>query len=199
MRSDTTYRNGQYLPWSQCPTKHFKYIQPVVTVWICVLISDAMIPEICFCGIYFVILTIILFLQNAWFLCALLSNVTVFCLLALKKTLQNTLWKRQVCTKFIDVIIENNQSHKSRVNSTLYNIATKGLPLSSYMFILTSPVYFTVMKCPSATSMYFSVFTSDPGTKSEISSVMWQVTPESKIQLVSCELSPKSVLGLSTL
>ena len=47
------------------------------------------------------------------------------------------------------------------------------------------------------TSMYLSISTSEPGTKSEISGVMWQVAPESKIQLVSCNLSPKSLLGLS--
>ena len=33
-------------------------------------------------------------------------------------------------------------------------------------------------------------------TKFEISGVMWHVTPESEIQLVSCELSPKSRLGI---
>ena len=35
--------------------------------------------------------------------------------------------------------------------------------------------------------------------KSEISGVMWQVAPESKIKLVSCDLSPKCLLGVSAL
>ena len=44
--------------------------------------------------------------------------------------------------------------------------------------------------------MYLSISTGDTRTKFEISGVMWHVTPESEIQLVSCELSPKSRLGI---
>ena len=55
------------------------------------------------------------------------------------------------------------------------------------------------MKCPFETSIYLSISTSDPGTKYETSGVMWQVALESKIQLVSYELSPKYILGVSTL
>ena len=78
----------------------------------------------------------------------------------------------QVCTKFINLIIENNQSHKPGVSSTLYNTEMKGLPLSSHIFIWTSPVCFDVMKLPSTTSIYLSTFTSEPYTKSEISDVV---------------------------
>ena len=44
--------------------------------------------------------------------------------------------------------------------------------------------------------MYFSVYTSDIGTKYEIYGVTWQVAPESKIQFISCEISPKYLLGI---
>ena len=46
---------------------------------------------------------------------------------------------------------------------------------------------------------YLSVTTNKPGIKPEISGVTWQVAPESKIQLVSCKMSPKCVLGISAL
>ena len=75
----------------------------------------------------------------------------------------------------------------------------KGFPLSSRIFIWTSPVYFAVTKCPSETSIYLSVFTSKPGTKYEISGVTLQVAPESKIQLVSFKLSKTYLLVISTL
>ena len=73
----------------------------------------------------------------------------------------------------------------------------KGLPLSLCTFIWTYPVCFTVMKRPYSTSMYLSIYNSDPGTKYENSGVMWQVAPDSKIKLVSCNISPYSILGLS--
>ena len=47
--------------------------------------------------------------------------------------------------------------------------------------------------------MYLSVSTSDPGTKPRISRVMLQVTLDYKIQLVSCKMFLKCILGLSTL
>ena len=89
--------------------------------------------------------------------------------------------------------------HTSGTNNTIYNISIKGFPLLSCIFIWTSPAFFAVAKCPSATSMYLSVSTNDPSIKSEISCVLWQVTPKSKIQLVTCELSHKSLLGVSAL
>ena len=83
----------------------------------------------------------------------------------------------------------NNRSHKSGTNSTLYKVAMKGFPLSSRIFIWNSPAFFSVMKFPSATSIYLSVSNNEPGIKFEIYGVMWQVAPEYKIQLVRCEVS----------
>ena len=47
--------------------------------------------------------------------------------------------------------------------------------------------------------MYLSVSTSDPGTKPGIFRVMLQVTLDYKIQLVSCKMFLKCILGLSML
>ena len=64
---------------------------------------------------------------------------------------------------------------------------------------LNSPCFFCCEKFPSENPMYLSISTSDTGTKSEFYGIMWHVAPESKIQLVSSELSPKSLLGIFTL
>ena len=87
-------------------------------------------------------------------------------------------------------MIENNLPHKSGAKSTLFNVAMKGFPLSSHIFIRALTFCFPVTWCPSATSMYLSVCSHGPGMKSETSGVIWHVAPESKIQLVNCELSP---------
>ena len=147
----------------------------------------------CDLGFFFV------FTKNTCFLCAMFGNVTVLCLLSLKKTVQNPLWKSQVCPKFVNVIIENSQSHKSGANSTLYNVATRGFTLLPCIFIWTYPVCFAVTKQPSATSIHLYVPINEIVIKSEISGVMWQVAPESKIKLVSCELYPQLLPGLSEL
>ena len=47
--------------------------------------------------------------------------------------------------------------------------------------------------------MYLSVSYNEPVLKSETYGFMWHVAPESKIQLVNCELSPKFSLGRSSL
>ena len=47
--------------------------------------------------------------------------------------------------------------------------------------------------------MCLSVSSNEPGIKSETSGIMWHVAPESKIQLINCELSPKFLLGNSSL
>ena len=54
-------------------------------------------------------------------------------------------------------------------------------------------------KFSSKNSIYLYVSTNEPGIKSEISGVMWKVSPEYKIQLVSCELSPKYIPVTSSL
>ena len=43
--------------------------------------------------------------------------------------------------------------------------------------------------------MCLSVSSNEPGIKYETSSIIWQVSHESKIQLVNFELSPKLPLG----
>ena len=70
--------------------------------------------------------------------------------------------------------------HKSGANSMLYNVAMKGLPLMSRIFIWTYPVCFVVTKFLSSTSIYLSVSANESSKKPEISGVMWQVAPESK-------------------
>ena len=47
--------------------------------------------------------------------------------------------------------------------------------------------------------MFLSVSSNGHGIKSETSSILWHVTPESKIQLVNYKLSPKFPLGNSSL
>ena len=82
--------------------------------------------EICFYDFDFsFILT-----KKSCFRCALCSDVTTLCLLSLKNTAQNPWWERQVCNKFINMVMENIQSHKSIANITLYNVAMKGFTLS---------------------------------------------------------------------
>ena len=137
-----------------------------------------------------------------WFCLILCFNqkcVTAFCSLSLNKTVQNPLWKIQICPEFINLIMEYNWYHKFGVNGMLYNVAMKVLLLLLRIFIRISLVCFTATKCPSETSIYLSVYTNEPGIKPETSGFMWQVVPQSKIQLVSCELSPNYPLGISTL
>ena len=64
----------------------------------------------------------IIFSINACFLCALCGKDTVLLSFALKYTVQNPLWKRQVCTEFINVMIKNNLSQKSGAKITLCNV-----------------------------------------------------------------------------
>ena len=71
--------------------------------------------------------------------------------------------------------------------------------LSSHIFIRTRPFCFAVTWCLSATSIYSSVSSNDPGMKSETYGVIWHVAPESKIQLVNCELPPNFSLEHSSL
>ena len=92
--------------------------------------------------------------KNICFCCGLCGNITAFYLLSLKKNVQNYLWKRHICSEFINIIMENNWLHKSGANSLLYNVAMEGFPLSSPIFIWTIPVCFTVTKSLHVTSIY---------------------------------------------
>ena len=71
--------------------------------------------------------------------------------------------------------------------------------LLSRFSIWNACVRFYVTKCWFPTSINIHVFTNEPGMKYKIYGVMWQVVCESKIKLVSCDMSPKSLLGISTL
>ena len=65
---------------------------------------------------------------------------------------------------------------------TLCNFAMKGSPLSSHNFIHTWPFCFAVTWCPSATSIYLSVYSNEPVIKYETYGIMWHIAPESRIQ-----------------
>ena len=136
----------------------------------------------------------ILFPEKAGFLTALCGNVTALSSFAPKYTVQNPLWNSHVCPAFINVMIENNLSHKSGANSTLYKVATNVFLLSLHICIRTEPFFPAVTWCPSATSMNLFVSCNDHGMKSVTSGVIWHIAPESKIQLVNCKLSPYSLL-----
>ena len=131
-----------------------------------------------------------IFPRNAWLFCALCGKVTALFFFAPNYTVQNPFWKRQLCPEFMNVMIENNLSHKYGAKSTLCNVAMKGYPLLSHIFICTWTFCFAVTWCPSPTSMYLSVSSNEPVIKSETFGFMWHVAPESKIQYVNCELSP---------
>ena len=95
--------------------------------------------------------------------------------------------------------MENNQLHKSGANITWYNVAMKGFPLFPRTFNWTYNACFSLTNWPYETSIYLSVSTNEPSIKYEISSVMWEVSPKYKIQLVSCDLSSQYLLGVSAL
>ena len=127
---------GQYISWAQYLAKHFQCLVSVVTLCICVLIYDTITPKDFLGGIcLFDFEFSFIFTKSACSICDLWVNFTAFCLLSLNKIMQNSLLKIQVCTKSISVTMENNKSHKSGANSTLYNVSMKGLPLSSRIFI----------------------------------------------------------------
>ena len=95
-------------------------------------------------------------------------------------------------------MVENNLSHKSGARSKLYKVTTNLFPLSLHICIRTDHFCFAVTWCSSATSIYLSLSLNDPGMKSITSGVIWHVAPESKIQLVNCELSPYFTLLCSS-
>ena len=170
--------------------KHLQY--PLITmIWcICVLIFDVVIlKQFYFLLVIFFFEFFMIFPRNACFLCAMCGNVTALFSFAPKYTVQNPLWKRQLCHELINLMIKNNLLHKSGAKSTLCSVAMKGFPLSSHIFIRTWRFVFAVTWCLSATSMYLFVSYNDHGMKSETSGVIWHVTLEYKIQLVNCELS----------
>ena len=137
----------------------------------------------------------IYFPQKACFRCALCGKVTTFYHLSPKYTIHNPLQNKQV----INVIIENNLSHKSGAKSMLCNVAINGFPLSLHIFIWTCPFWFTATWCPSTTSICLSLYYNETVIKSETCGFIRHVSPESKIQLFNCKVSPKYLLGLLSL
>ena len=120
------WKKGLDLFLAKYLSEHYQYPQPTMIWWICDLIFwcnnskeifflDGISPK------------------NACFLCAFCGNVTAFFSFVPKYTVQNPLWNKQVCPKFINVIIENNLLHKSGAKSTLCNLAMKGSLLLSYI------------------------------------------------------------------
>ena len=69
-------------------------------------------------GIFFVFDISFIFLKNACSPCVLCGNVTAFFSFAQEYTVKNPLWNKQACTEFLNVIIEDNLSHKSDAKST---------------------------------------------------------------------------------
>ena len=110
--------------------------------------------------------------KNSCFLCGLCGRVTAFFFSSPKFTVQNSLWNKQVCHKFITLIIENNLSNISGTKSMLCNVTIKGSPLLVHIFIWTCPFCFAVTFCPSATSIYSSVSSNKLGIKSETCGVI---------------------------
>ena len=114
--------------------------------WIYYLISSAKIlKKISLDGNFFVFDISFISPKDACFFCAICGNVTAFFSFAQNYTVQNNLWNKQVCPKFINVIIENNPLYKSDAKSTLYNVAIKASPLLSHIFMCTCPFSFAVM------------------------------------------------------
>ena len=70
--------------------------------------------------------------KNACFLCALCGKLTTFFYLAPKYTMQNPLLNKQLCLKFINVIM-NNMLQISGAKSTLCNFVIKVFPLLSHI------------------------------------------------------------------
>ena len=95
----------QDLPLSQCLDKHLQYLQPLVTLCICVLISDAIIPNqlsflvISFCDFE----SSFVYTKKLIFRCALCGNFTALRLLSLKKKCAKPFRKMQVCPELIKV------------------------------------------------------------------------------------------------
>ena len=73
--------------------------------------------------------------KNTCFLCEVCARVTTFFLLLPNYTVQNPFWDKQVCYKFINVMIKNNPFHRSGSKITLCNVAMKVSILSLHIII----------------------------------------------------------------
>ena len=149
-------QNGSGSTLSSMSWQKNQYLQTGMILYNCVSIYDAIIPKkhlfLGFFCCYFELSFI--FTKNACFLCELCSDVNVLCSLSLKKTVQNPLWKIQVCPNFVNVILENIWLHKYGANITWCNLAMKGFPLLLLIFIWNYPVSFSVTKFPSENAKF---------------------------------------------
>ena len=117
-------------------------------------------------GNFFAFDIFFIFPKNACDLCEICGNVTAFFYFAPKYTVQTPLCNKQVCPKFINLMIENNLSHKYGAKGTLCNVAIKGYLLLSHIFIHACPFCFAMTWCPSITSICLSLYSNEPGIKS---------------------------------
>ena len=148
-RSDMMFWKGLGLPWAKYIDKHLQYLQPVVTLWIFFLFSYSIILRKLFLEFAFADFDFsFIFTLNACFLCALYGNVTSLFSLLVKKTMQNTSWTSQVCTKFVNVIMENNWLPKSGATCTLYHVVITGFQFFQRIFLWGSPGFFCCDKIP---------------------------------------------------
>ena len=97
-RSDMMWRKGHNIHWDQFLAKHLQYLQPVVTFWTCVLVSDEIIPKQIIFGVFsFVILFYLFFTKKSYLLsvlCEVMSPRYVSC--HWRKTYKN-FYKRDWC------------------------------------------------------------------------------------------------------
>ena len=95
-----------------------------------------------------------IFPRKPCFLCELCGKVTALSPFAPKYTVQNPLWKKQVCPAFINILIENNLSNKSGAKSTLCNVAIKRYQLLLHTFLYMS----FLLRCDVMSIRNFNVF-----------------------------------------
>ena len=74
--------------------------------------------------------------KNVFFRCALCVKVTAFFSLSPNYIVQNPFLNKQICPKFIYLIIENKLTHRSGAKITLCNVAIKLSLLLSHIFYL---------------------------------------------------------------
>ena len=115
--------------------RDWQYLQLSMIWYICALISDASILKQFSFLLDFSLTSPYFFLKMRVFSVHYAVMLLYYPLL-LRSTLCKTLCeKRHVCPALINVMMENNLSHKSGVNSTLYKVTTKVFPLSSHICI----------------------------------------------------------------
>ena len=157
---------GQDIHRAHYLAKQILYLHPVVTLWIYVLISDAITKKkLSLKKLKIDLYFYFIFTRNACFLHALCCKHHILCNITeenhtkhfiIKAGMSQIHWRNN----------ENNRSHNSGANSMLYNVEIKGFPFSPRIFIWTIPVWFAVKIWPFATSIYLYISTNEPSMKS---------------------------------